>query len=1225
MPQRNEPNWESPTNDFVKSLRSDELGRLAQVDSQATFTQSLEAIQRSGRLLPSSENDRLLNKVVTLLKPVARAIVNLAAGDHKPSQTLWGSLFLVVDIVGTRADVLKNVLSEFQYVLKALPRAHDFTKALGESKSLRSAIYEAFKEHITVSTRAIQLFGRSPRLEVVLSKLRWFAEQKKTADTVMNLGRLVAKVKNEAGHLLREKSLSPKGSSATPPSSANSDPSHEKEKIKRRMDIFLAPRRNPSFVGRKERIEDILSHFTEKGTNRPASPKCVVLCGLGGVGKSQIALEYAHRSRAQYGACLWVTCDSSTKIAEDVAEIVPRLGMQAIDARQDVANLRDWLQTTDVEWLLIFDNAESISALEDLWPESGHGHVLLTTQDTRWSSPEYCTRFIRLECLSNQEGIELINQHFGRHARSLSNSDAISLVTESGGLPLALFQFASYIVEEGIEAAVFLEHYRTNTYFLRVDRWENSAATWYTHTLGTFLNLAFRELPPDSIKIMAAMALLDGDAIRESFLQDEEAEKFPALVPDFDHGMKPLCRYSLVSKTWDNHGPFYNVHRQVKRHTLNRLSEAELADASSWIITTLRRLIPRQSPFSGEVTNQSQNALHSIKHLLALKNALTTLKYKGPNIKVLASLYVDGAIDLWAQGLLEDSKALTTQAVQICNSSPLHASLASQIYSFHASILSESGFYEDGLAYFKRSRDVIQEHLTACGGAATAGDQALLANAWNNLGGVYYDLEDYREAERCNEMSLHIKTYLAKRGHPMSHLLCLSYLNMANTYTRQERHEEAVTCFLKAVESATSPTSAARRALAHHNLGLLRLEQGQTQEAKKLFWEACKLRQDALGDHRDTAISLHMVACCNHAEGGAQNLEEAMGLLQDALRIFETFQANVPQTYTARLFYKLSLVQNELGHGVDALESMNRSRELFSVATKGSDFPKSESELDRLINYLERLELYKTEKAYEVSFAPVNIERAGVQISNVSLKPWPVTIRGFSACRSEFSTDIQGFELDKFPSTLSAAQFKSLDLIESFYHAEAVEFLKKKYEAERVAIFDTTIRNAKNATFDPSAALKNQQTLGPAVGCHVDQSPRSVQRRVRHIFPDEADELLQLRVRVIKSVGLRGHTSPLALCDFRSTRPTDYVPCDLKTPVWNGESLQVHHNPAHEWWFAQDMAEDDVVLIKMFDSEAWKPHSSVAMCTPHCAFEWKDAPEGTKDRESMEIRAIVFS
>jgi hypothetical protein len=281
------------------------------------------------------------------------------------------------------------------------------------------------------------------------------------------------------------------------------------------------------------------------------------------------------------------------------------------------------------------------------------------------------------------------------------------------------------------------------------------------------------------------------------------------------------------------------------------------------------------------------------------------------------------------------------------------------------------------------------------------------------------------------------------------------------------------------------------------------------------------------------------------------------------------------------------------------------------------------------IHYLERLDLYKKEKAYEVSFAPLNVDRPGVRISNVSLEPHPVTVRSFSgSCREEFSTDVQGFELERFSTGLSPTQLMHLETIEGVYHEEAVEFLKRKFGARKVAIFDTTIRQSRNKAVDTSASLQNKQILGPALGCHVDQSPRSVHRRVKHLFPEEADQLLQSRVRVIniwRPLVWPRNTSPLALCDFRSTRQADYVPCDLKTPVWDGESLQVHHSPAHEWWFAEEMAEDDVVLIKMYDSEAWKPGSGVAMCTPHCAFEWDDAPEGTKDRESMEIRAIVFS
>ena len=73
-------------------------------------------------------------------------------------------------------------------------------------------------------------------------------------------------------------------------------------------------------------------------------------------------------------------------------------------------------------------------------------------------------------------------------------------------------------------------------------------------------------------------------------------------------------------------------------------------------------------------------------------------------------------------------------------------------------------------------------------------------------------------------------------------------------------------------------------------------------------------------------------------------------------------------------------------------------------------------------------------------------------------------------------------------------------------------------------------------------------------------------------------------------------TAPLALCDWRSTAPEDFAAGDVVTPVWEGESFYMHHNPGHEWWFARDMRESDVVLIKMFDSEAENDGSDVAMC-----------------------------
>jgi hypothetical protein len=109
------------------------------------------------------------------------------------------------------------------------------------------------------------------------------------------------------------------------------------------------------------------------------------------------------------------------------------------------------------------------------------------------------------------------------------------------------------------------------------------------------------------------------------------------------------------------------------------------------------------------------------------------------------------------------------------------------------------------------------------------------------------------------------------------------------------------------------------------------------------------------------------------------------------------------------------------------------------------------------VRYLERLELYKTEKPYEVTFAPINITQADVRRTNLLRKSWPVLIRDFSTNRTSFNTDVQGFELDLFATSLSASELQDAGAIETRYHQEAEAYLTKKYGAKKIFIFDTTV------------------------------------------------------------------------------------------------------------------------------------------------------------------------
>ncbi|KAG5775283.1 hypothetical protein H9Q73_011044 [Fusarium xylarioides] len=206
------------------------------------------------------------------------------------------------------------------------------------------------------------------------------------------------------------------------------------------------------------------------------------------------------------------------------------------------------------------------------------------------------------------------------------------------------------------------------------------------------------------------------------------------------------------------------------------------------------------------------------------------------------------------------------------------------------------------------------------------------------------------------------------------------------------------------------------------------------------------------------------------------------------------------------------------------------------------------------LGYLERLDLYNTEKPYASAIKPWNTP--GASSSNLSIVNHDIKIHDMRRSKQGFSTDIQGFELGTFPATLTDDELRDQASLRTKYFPEAEEFLKMR-------IWRTLVE--------------------------------------------------PLRDR------------PLALCDWRSTSPQDFVACDLPAPGYNGEVFQVYHNPAHEWWFASDMCKKEVILIKMYDSDSEKPGSSIAMCAPHSSFKWKDAPGINSPRESMEIRAIIVS
>src|SRR5882757_280605 len=215
------------------------------------------------------------------------------------------------------------------------------------------------------------------------------------------------------------------------------------------------------------------------------------------------------------------------------------------------------------------------------------------------------------------------------------------------------------------------------------------------------------------------------------------------------------------------------------------------------------------------------------------------------------------------------------------------------------------------------------------------------------------------------------------------------------------------------------------------------------------------------------------------------------------------------------------------------------------------------------------------------------------------------------------SLDREGFALVRHPTIVR--NFYDDKEVRNVYYPAAEAFLRATLKADRVVIFDHTVRKRVEGAADVRGAGPRQ----PATRVHVDQTEASGPNRVREHLPDEADELLKGRVQVINLWRpIRGplRDAPLAMLDGRTVAATDLVASDLIYPNRRGETYSVTFNPAHRWFYIPEMTTDEALLLKCYDSAT----DGRARFGPHTAFVDPTTPPGAAPRESIELRALVF-
>ncbi len=352
--------------------------------------------------------------------------------------------------------------------------------------------------------------------------------------------------------------------------------------------IWSAPARNADFTGRAATLELLRDKLSGSGAVVVAQ----ALYGLGGVGKTQLALEYAHRFMADYDLVWWVPSERSEEISQSLADLARKLELRVGDnvAEAAEAALEELRRDSIPRWLLIFDNGDNPKQLEAYLP-MGSGHVIITSRNQSWTNS---ADLLEVDVFSREESVS----HLLRHVPNLDRGDAAKVAEALGDLPLAIEQAGAWLEQTGMPAQAYVEELSTRaTRILAL----NQPSDYPTPVVATW-NMSFdrlRDRSPAAVRLLQILAFCSPGPISMNLLYSEEM--IQSLLP-YDSALserlmlgriiRDISRFALVKV--DQGSNSLQIHRLVQAVIRAQMTEQEQSDARHELHAILVGARPRQ-------------------------------------------------------------------------------------------------------------------------------------------------------------------------------------------------------------------------------------------------------------------------------------------------------------------------------------------------------------------------------------------------------------------------------------------------------------------------------------------------------------------------------------------------------------------------------------------------------------------------------------------------------
>ncbi|MCA9501168.1 MAG: tetratricopeptide repeat protein, partial [Nitrospira sp.] len=541
--------------------------------------------------------------------------------------------------------------------------------------------------------------------------------------------------------------------------------------------------RNPFFTGREEMLAEIREALVSNGI--------AAFTGLGGIGKTQTALEYACRQKDDYQQIFWSKAESKESLISDFAQLASLLNLPEKDAKDQqeiVKAVQRWLQRHD-HWLLILDNADDLSLTSPFIQGLQSGHILLTTRAQATGT----ILGIEVKKLPDPEGTVFLLRRAKLITKNISyeivpqelRDQSLAIVRELDGLPLALDQAGAYIETTHCGLAAYFELYQSHGIELLKER--GLFAPGHPDPVATTWILSFQKIEqanPAAAELLRFCAFLHPDSIPEELITEGASELGPVLGPvaenalSFNNAIGDILKFSLIHRDMNTHT--LEIHRLVQSVILKSLDGEIHQQWNERFIRAMDHVFP-----SPEFENwpQCERLLVQAQHCTSMIITNDLRLQEGARILNQTAFYVFlRARYAEAEPLYQRALAINEQVLE-----PTHPEVATSLNNLGL-LYKNQGQYADADPLYQRALAIREQTLGPT--------HPEVATSLNNLGVLYAAQERYSDVEPLYQRTLHIQETSLGHNHPD---VGQSLNNLACLYVAQGRYADAEPLYQRAL------------------------------------------------------------------------------------------------------------------------------------------------------------------------------------------------------------------------------------------------------------------------------------------------------------------------------------------------------------------------------------------------------------------------------------------